>query len=69
MFNKCKHKWTKQSDVVMKSALENLLDGGLTELRGFGFSPKMLVKSHIVILTCDLCGKVHKEVTKNTKEY
>jgi hypothetical protein len=66
MFNKCKHKWTKQSDVVMKSALQELLDGGLMELKGFSFNTKIITKCHVVVLTCDLCGKVHKEVTRNT---
>lgn len=63
MFKRCKHKWTKQSDIIMKSGLEDLLNHSLRQVDGW--STNLLQKTHVVILTCDLCGVVHKEVTHN----
>lgn len=56
----CKHIWDKISETTLPSPFETLKEGGcMTE----DILPWLMRKTHIVILTCKKCGKVHKEVT------
>jgi aromatic ring-opening dioxygenase LigB subunit len=67
MFKKCKHKWTKQSDTIMQSAAMDLQSSqNKASLEMGGSMPvEFIRKCHVVILTCDLCGTIRKEVTYN----
>ena len=58
IFKQCKHAWIKQSDVVLPAPAEQVesIDGRLSE---FFFK-----KTHIVVLTCDRCGKIYKSVVR-----
>jgi hypothetical protein len=64
MFRKCKHQWTKQSDTVMKSALENDSNHQF-ETNDTSAMLQFIKQCHVVILTCNVCGKVRKDVTYN----
>lgn len=61
MFLFCRHKWNKVSDLITESSIEVIskaLPGAETPYELAGTNRK-----HIVILTCDKCGKVNKIVT------
>ena len=65
---KCKHQWTKQSEVTTESTFEHAMNTIVrTTARGQPMSlPHQLChdgRKHIVILSCDLCGKLEKFVT------
>ena len=55
----CKHDWALQSDTVLPSAIEQM--GAVNHIKGFAKEP--FQKKHIVILTCEICGKIDKTIT------
>ena len=55
----CKHDWALQSDTVLSSPAEQM--GLITSFKGGGVW--LFQKKHIVILTCEICGKIHKTTT------
>ena len=63
LFKKCAHDWLKVSETVLPSGLEQLL--ATKQVSEVSVSSYLVQKSHIVVLTCKKCGKVHKEVTVN----
>jgi|WetSurSiteA1Bulk_404760.scaffolds.fasta_scaffold00293_26 hypothetical protein len=62
MAKNCDHKYVKVSDIVMKSPLEIITE---TNLMDININQELITQCHVVILVCDLCGNVHKEVTYN----
>jgi hypothetical protein len=62
MVKECDHQYVKVSDVIMKSPLEIIME---TQKMDIHINQDFISQCHVVILVCDLCGHVHKEVTYN----
>ena len=61
---RCCHKWVTVSDTVLSSALQDLLEAGLKNIKA-NYSDEFLVKVHVVVLKCTVCGEVRKLVTRS----
>jgi hypothetical protein len=59
----CKHRWTKQSDIIMKSVLD-IISQWTVKIE-FIHPNDLISQCHVVIFTCDICGEIRKEVTYN----
>jgi len=55
MFNKCKHDWRKESEVLLKSPYEQT-EGRLTKLKGTNST--FFRQTVVIILICTKCGTV-----------
>jgi hypothetical protein len=62
MTKECDHQYLKISDVIMKSPFEIIME---TQKMEINLNQDLITQCHVVILVCDLCGNVHKEVTYN----
>lgn len=62
----CKHKWKTETDTIIKSDvgefLKELQDRYVT---GLTIPPKLLQQTHILVLSCEICGKIYKQVTRS----
>ena len=59
----CKHKWSLVVDETLPSPMSEL--GKLGYVKKFkGGDCTLLKKTHIVVMSCDKCGKVFKSVER-----
>ena len=59
----CKHNWKKESDVIMKPDLEQLIEN-LQMMNKFEIHKSFISQTHVVILSCKKCGKIYRSITR-----
>ena len=57
----CSHSWTVISEVLHRSSMQVLLDGGVRNVKGVDIE-EMSKRKLVQLVTCEKCGKVVKFV-------
>ena len=62
----CKHEWKKETDTIIKPDVDVLLKHLQGQyVAGLKISPELFQQTHILVLSCKLCGKIYKQVTRS----
>lgn len=57
----CKHQWNVVIDKTIPSNFERLVSLGVQQFKYCGDDIKA---THVIVLTCSKCGKIHTEKTR-----